>query len=66
VGEAPAVYGRLLRRAVRAGIPTDSGGRYLRTDNIVVILVVIAILALVFDQIVRRINTRVTRWKPRI
>lgn len=40
--------------------------RYLRTDNIVVILVVIAILALVFDQIVRRVNTRVTRWKPRI
>ena len=40
--------------------------RYLRTDNIVVILVVIAILALVFDQIVRRVNAHVTRWKPRI
>jgi ABC-type nitrate/sulfonate/bicarbonate transport system permease component len=40
--------------------------RYLKTDNIVVILIVIAILAFVFDQLVRRANDRLTRWKSRI
>jgi ABC-type nitrate/sulfonate/bicarbonate transport system permease component len=40
--------------------------RYLRTDNIVVILIVIAVLAFIADQIVRRINTRLTSWKPRL
>ena len=40
--------------------------RYLRTDNIVVILIVITVLAFVADQIVRRINARLTRWKARI
>jgi ABC-type nitrate/sulfonate/bicarbonate transport system permease component len=40
--------------------------RYLKTDNIVVILIVIALLAFIADQIVRRINDRLTRWKSRI
>jgi ABC-type nitrate/sulfonate/bicarbonate transport system permease component len=40
--------------------------RYLKTDNIVVILIVITILAFIADQIVRRINKRLTRWKSRI
>lgn len=40
--------------------------RYLRTDHIVVILIVIAILAFIVDQITRRMNDRLTRWKSRI
>jgi len=40
--------------------------RYLRTDNIVVILIVITLLAFIADQIVKRFNERLTRWKPRI
>lgn len=40
--------------------------RYLKTDNIVVILIVITVLAFIADQIVRRINNRLTRWKPRL
>ena len=40
--------------------------RYLKTDNIVVILIAITVLAFVADQIVRRVNNRLTRWKSRI
>ncbi|MCC6800697.1 MAG: ABC transporter permease subunit [Anaerolineae bacterium] len=40
--------------------------RYLRTDHIVVILIVIAILAFIADQVTRRMNDRLTRWKSRI
>lgn len=39
--------------------------RYLLTENIVAILVVIAILAFLADQGVRWINRRLTDWKPR-
>jgi ABC-type nitrate/sulfonate/bicarbonate transport system permease component len=40
--------------------------RYLATDNIVVILIIIAILAFVFDRLVRRLNDRLTGWKSRL
>ncbi len=39
--------------------------RYLLTENIVAILVVIAILAFLADQVVRGLNRRLTGWKPR-
>ena len=39
--------------------------RYLLTENIVAILVVIAILAFLADQLVRWLNRRLTAWKPR-
>ena len=39
--------------------------RYLLTENIVVILIVIAILALVCDQAVQWLNRRFTAWKAR-
>lgn len=40
--------------------------RYLLTENIVVILVVIALLSFSLDYLVRRINARITQWKSRI
>jgi ABC-type nitrate/sulfonate/bicarbonate transport system permease component len=40
--------------------------RYLKTDNIVVILIIIALLAFIFDQLIRRLNNRLTHWKSRI
>jgi len=40
--------------------------RYLATDNIVVILIIIALLAFAFDQLVGRLNNRLTGWKSRL
>jgi len=40
--------------------------RYLLTENIIVILVVIAFLSFSLDFLVRRVNARVTQWKSRI
>ncbi len=39
--------------------------RYLLTENIVAILIVVGILAFIADQIVRWANRRLTGWKPR-
>jgi ABC-type nitrate/sulfonate/bicarbonate transport system permease component len=39
--------------------------RYLLTENIVAILIVVGILAFLADQLVRWINRRLTDWKPR-
>ncbi|MGD8487203.1 MAG: ABC transporter permease [Chloroflexota bacterium] len=39
--------------------------RYLLTENIVAILIVVGILAFAFDQLVRWLNRRLTDWKPR-
>jgi len=39
--------------------------RYLLTENIVAILIVIAILAFLADQCVRALNRHLTGWKPR-
>jgi ABC-type nitrate/sulfonate/bicarbonate transport system permease component len=40
--------------------------RYLLTENIVIILVVIAVLSFSIDLLVRRGNNQITRWKSRI
>lgn len=40
--------------------------RYLLTENIVIILIVIAILSFAIDYLVRRGNDRITRWKSRL
>ncbi len=40
--------------------------RYLLTENIIVILAVIALLSFALDYLVRQLNARVTRWKSRI
>ena len=40
--------------------------RYLLTENIIVILIVIALLSFALDYLVRRINSRITQWKSRI
>ena len=39
--------------------------RYLLTENIVAILIVIGLLAFMADQFVRWLNRRLTDWKPR-
>ncbi|MEI8335098.1 MAG: ABC transporter permease subunit, partial [Chloroflexota bacterium] len=39
--------------------------RYLLTENIVLILIVIAILAFLADQLVQWLNRRLTGWKAR-
>lgn len=39
--------------------------RYLLTENIVAILIVVGILAFAADQLVRWLNRRLTDWKPR-
>ena len=39
--------------------------RYLLTENIVAILIVVGVLAFIADQIVRWANRRLTGWKPR-
>ncbi|NPV87438.1 MAG: ABC transporter permease [Anaerolineae bacterium] len=40
--------------------------RYLLTENIIVILVVIALLSFAIDYLIRRANARITRWKSRL
>ncbi|MCX6053423.1 MAG: ABC transporter permease subunit [Chloroflexi bacterium] len=40
--------------------------RYLLTENIIIILVVIALLSFSLDFLVRKMNTRITKWKSRI
>lgn len=40
--------------------------RYLLTENIVAILIVVGLLAFVADQLVRWLNRRLTGWKPRV
>jgi len=40
--------------------------RYLLTENIIIILIVIALLSFTLDYLIRRMNARITRWKPRI
>ena len=40
--------------------------RYLLTQNIVIILIVIAILSFSIDYLIRRGNSRITRWKSRL
>lgn len=40
--------------------------RYLLTENIIIILVVIALLSFSMDFLVRKMNTRITSWKSRI
>ncbi len=39
--------------------------RYLLTENIVAILIVVGILAFLADQLVRWLNRRLTGWKAR-
>jgi ABC-type nitrate/sulfonate/bicarbonate transport system permease component len=40
--------------------------RYLLTQNIIVILIIIAILSLFIDYLVKKLNYRVTIWKSRV
>ncbi len=40
--------------------------RYLLTENIIIILIVIALLSFSLDFLVRKMNTRITKWKSRI
>jgi ABC-type nitrate/sulfonate/bicarbonate transport system permease component len=40
--------------------------RYLLTENIIILLIIIALLSFSLDFLVRRINARITEWKSRI
>jgi len=40
--------------------------RYLLTENIIIILVVIALLSFSLDILVRKMNSKITKWKSRI
>jgi ABC-type nitrate/sulfonate/bicarbonate transport system permease component len=40
--------------------------RYLLTENIIIILIVIALLSFALDFVVRKLNSKITKWKSRI
>ena len=40
--------------------------RFLNTDTIIVVMVIITLLSFLADQSIRRLNNYLTRWKPRL
>jgi ABC-type nitrate/sulfonate/bicarbonate transport system permease component len=60
-----AVAAELMGAQTGLGYRLVTARRYLLTENIVAILIVIAILAFLADRLVRLVNGRLTAWKPR-
>ena len=60
-----AVAAELMGAQTGLGYRLVTARRYLLTENIVAILIVIALLAFLADRILKVIQRRLTAWKPR-